>query len=151
MAEEREAKEILSGITDDIRTIVRAEVELAKNEAMPSVKKGGIGAGLFGGAGFFAINGLSLLFIAASLALSMLIKNLWPIGFVIMGVLLLIIAALLALVGKGQIQQAKPSAPSEAAAQAKGTVEDIKAAVSRGNKRVSQPELTEGSRSPELR
>lgn len=151
MAEEREAKEILNSITDDVRTIVQAEVELAKSEILPSVKKGGVGAGLFGGAGYLAINGVSLLFIAAALALSMLIKDLWPIGFVIVGVLLLVIAGVLALIGKRQIQQAKPSAPSEAAAQAKGTVEDVKAAVSRGNQRATHPELTEGSRSPELR
>lgn len=152
MAEEREAKQILSSISDDVRAIVRAEVALAKSEILPSAKAGGLGAGLFGGAGYFALNGLSLLFIAASLALSMLIKDLWPIGFVIMGVVLLVIAGALALVGKGQLAKAKAAKPTEAIAEANTTIAEVKAAVARANAAAKGPrELSPSAPTRELR
>lgn len=152
MPDERPAKDIVSSISDDVRTIVQAEMELAKAEMLPSVKQGGIGAGLFGGAGYFALNGLSLLFIAAAVALSMLINDLWPIGFVIMGVLLLVVAGVLALIGKGRLEKAKAGAPTEAIAQAKTTVAEVKSAVSRANTAAKGPrELSSSASTRELR
>jgi len=139
MPEDREAKEILSSITDDMRTIVRGELDMAKAEVLPAVKKGGIGAGLFGGAGYFALNALSLLFIAGAIGIAMLINDLWALGFVIMGVLLLIVAGVLALIGKGQIEKAKAGKPTETIAQANTTVAEVKGAVKRANAQAKGP------------
>ena len=57
--------DIIKGITDDVKLLVRDEVELAKSELVPTAKKAGMGAGLFGAAGFFAISGVGILYFAA--------------------------------------------------------------------------------------
>ena len=43
--------QLVSNATEQMSQLVRSEVELAKTELAESAKKGGIGAGLFGGAG----------------------------------------------------------------------------------------------------
>ena len=58
--------DIIKGITDDVKLLVRDEMELAKSEIVPTAKKGGIGAGLFAAAGYFAICALSVLYFAAA-------------------------------------------------------------------------------------
>ena len=66
---DRPVGEIIQGITDDAKLLVSDTVELAKTEIIPSAKNAGIGAGLFGAAGYFGINALTLLYIAAALGL----------------------------------------------------------------------------------
>ena len=56
--------DIIKGI-DDMKLLVRDEVELAKSELVPTARKAGMGAGLFGAAGFFAISGVGILYFAA--------------------------------------------------------------------------------------
>ena len=41
--------DIIKGITDDVKLLVRDEIALAKAELIPAAKNGGIGAGLFAG------------------------------------------------------------------------------------------------------
>lgn len=139
MPTDREPKEIITSISDDIKTIVKGEVDLAKAEILPGVKKGGIGAGMFGGAGYFALNGLSLLFIAGALGIALLIKHWWALGFVIMGVILLLIAGLLALIGKAQITKAKNAKPDDTVAEAQRTVSDLRGAIQRANQHAKEP------------
>lgn len=143
MPADRDPKEIVSSITDDIKTIVKAEMEMAKAEIMPGVKKGGIGAGMFGAAGYFALNGLSLLFIAGALGIASLIKHWWALGFVIMGVLVLLVAGLLALIGKTQIDKAKQAKPDETVSEAKATLDDVKGAVQRASAHAKEPLVIE--------
>ena len=45
--------DLIKSITDDVKQLVRDEVALAKAELIPAAKNGGIGAGLFAGAGYF--------------------------------------------------------------------------------------------------
>jgi len=47
--------QLVSNATEQMSQLVRSEVELAKTELAESAKKGGIGAGLFGGAGTIAL------------------------------------------------------------------------------------------------
>ena len=42
--------ELLSGVTEDLSTLMRQEVQLAKAEATQSAKRAGKGVGMFGGA-----------------------------------------------------------------------------------------------------
>lgn len=139
MAEERDTKEIVQSITDDIKIIVQGQIELARAEIMPSVKHGGVGAGIFGGAGYFALNGLSLLFIAGALGIAVLIKHWWALGFAIMGVVLLLIAGLLALIGRGQLAKAKANKPTAPTAEVKAALEEVKGAIKRGNEAAKGP------------
>ena len=75
---EPEIGEVLKDITADVQTIIRGEVELAKAELMPQVKSAGIGAGLFGAAGYLAVQAATLLFICGGLALSALYQGVVP-------------------------------------------------------------------------
>src|ERR687898_3314673 len=86
--------DIIKGITDDVKLLVRDEVELAKSELDPAAKKAGGGAGLFGAAGYFGISALSILYFAAAFGLVALGLDAW-LAFLIVGVALLLIAAVL--------------------------------------------------------
>lgn len=66
MASQPELADVIKEITADVTTIVKGEIELAKAELVPQAKSMGIGAGMFGGAGYFALNGIALLFLAIS-------------------------------------------------------------------------------------
>lgn len=126
--------DIVKLISDDVKTLVQGEVALAKAELVPSAKNAGIGAGLFGGAGYFAMNGLSLLFIAGALGFAKLFSapTGWiALGFVVMAVVTFLIAGILALVGKGRLSKVK--GPERTQAHAQATIEQVKAAVARAN------------------
>lgn len=127
--------DIVKNLTDDIKVLVRGEVELAKAELTSSAKAAGAGAGMFGAAGYLALNAVSLLFIAGALGLALLVG--YPLGFVIMAVILLVIAAILALIGKSQVKKIK--APEETIAEAKATGDAVKLAVERGKAQAELP------------
>ena len=52
---EQPVGDIIKSITEDVKLLVRDEIELAKAELIPAAKNGGIGGGLFGAAGYFGI------------------------------------------------------------------------------------------------
>ena len=102
---EPEIGEVIKDITADVQTIIKGEIELAKAEMMPQVKRAGIGAGMLGAAGYFAIQAATLLFICGGLALSALYQGVVPItwaftlGFLTMAVILLVVAGIRVLIG----------------------------------------------------
>lgn len=121
--------DLIKGISDDVKLLVRDEIQLAKAELVPAAKNAGIGAGLFGAAGYFAICALSVLYFAAAFALAQVVDT-W-LAFLIVGVVLLLIAAVLGLVGFVLVRRVK--APEKTIANANATVAELKAAVQRGN------------------
>jgi len=144
---DKEPQQLVKDITDDVRRIVQGEIELAKSEIMPAAKAGGVGAGMFGAAGYVALNGLSLLFIAAALGIAVLIKHWWPLGFAIMGVALLLIAGILALIGKGQLSKAKQAKPTQAIEQAQLAQQELTATIKTANEQAKGPLPVEGGAS----
>lgn len=129
-------------ISADVKALVTDEIELAKAELIPSAKHAGIGAGMFGGAGYFIMNTLSLLFLAGALGIGALFgaPTGWiALGFVIMAVVVAIIGAILALIGKGQMGKVK--GPERTIAQAQTSIEAIKGAIVRGNADAKTTEL----------
>lgn len=138
MADSPAVGDLVKSITDDVKLLVRGEIELAKTELVPSAKSAGIGAGLFGGAGYFAINAATLLYIAAALGLAALGVPTW-LAFVIVAVVLLVIAAVLALIGLRKVKQVK--GPDATIAQAKQSVAEIKGAVQRGQAAAKAPQI----------
>lgn len=103
--------ELVSRLTKDMSTLIRDEMRLAQIEASSKAKKLGLGAGLFGGAGLLALFGLGVLVAAATLGLANVVAA-W-LAAVIVGAALLIIAALVALVGKKDVSAGAPPAPKE--------------------------------------
>lgn len=129
--------DLIKGISDDVKLLVRDEIQLAKAELVPAAKNAGIGAGLFGAAGYFAICALSVLYFAAAFALAQVMDE-W-LAFLIVGVALLLIAAVLGLVGLVLVKRVK--APEKTIANANATVAEIKAAVQRGNAAATAPQI----------
>ena len=141
MADAPAVGDLIKGIQDDVRALVQDEIELAKAELVPSAKKAGIGAGLLGGAGYFGINGATLLYVAAALGLYALGLSLW-LSFLIVAVVLLLIAGILALIGMRNLKKVK--GPDRTIAQAKTSVAEIKGAIQQGTAAAKAPQI-EGS------
>jgi hypothetical protein len=108
--ETRSVGEIVSDISSNMSTLIRQEMDLAKNEMKQEVSKLGKGAGMFGGAG---VAGLLTLFFL-SLALTYLLDNWMPVELaaLIVAVLWGIAAAVLAMRGRKEIKEANPQLPT---------------------------------------
>ena len=104
---DRSLGELVAAASADISTLMRKEVELAKVEIKQEVKQAGKGAGAFGAAGFTGLLALIFLSIALAYAISWFGIGLgW--GFFIVGMLYLVVAAVLALLGKKQLGKVGP-------------------------------------------
>lgn len=97
--------DLLTGVTGDISTLFRQEVELAKAELTESAKKAGKGAGMFGGAGLTALFALLFLSLAAMWALGTLIGLGW--SSLIVAVVYAIVALVLFLRGRTELKSIK--------------------------------------------
>jgi uncharacterized membrane protein YqjE len=124
---DRSTGELVSELSDQATRLVRSEIELAKAELAVKGRKAGLGAGLFGGAGLFAIFGFAALTTAAIAALSTTLP-VWASALIVAGVYLLI-AAVSAKLGLGKVQEATPPAPERAIESTKQDVELTKARV----------------------
>ena len=121
---ERTVGQLVADATHDVQGIVRSEIALAKAEVSSGAKVMGKGAGLLAAAGFLAL--LGVIFLLHTLAQ---VLDIWlPISasYGIVTLILFIVAAVLGLLGKKALDKAKP-APSRAIAEAKQTVETLKA------------------------
>jgi len=122
--------ELMRRLSDQMSSLVRQEIELAKAEVGEKGKKAGIGAGMFGGAGVaaFYMVGALLATIIAALSLAM---DTW-IAALIVTVVLGAIAGVLALQGRNKVQEATPPAPEQTIASVKRDAETIKASAKAG-------------------
>lgn len=130
MAEQQELAGLIKGIQDDVRTIVRGEIELVKAEILPQAKSAGIGAGLIGAAGYLAITAGTLLFLALSFLLSagfvawfglaLLPAAFW--GFAVVALVLALIAGILVLLAKNKMTFTPPQAAISVAQETSQTV-----------------------------
>lgn len=116
--------ELVVKITEDVRTLVRDEIRLAQLELKNKGKQAGLGAGMFGGAGLFAMFGIGALVACAILALGLVMPH-W-LAALIVGVVLLAIAGVLALIGKSKLSKAMPPTPDEAIGGVKKDIDAVK-------------------------
>jgi Flp pilus assembly protein TadB len=128
-SQERTIGQLVSQVTDDLRFIVRKEIELAKTEISAQLGIAGKGAGMLATAAVLALYGLGLLFIALSLVIAIWLPA-WA-GFLIMAVVLFIVTAILALIGRNALNQVNPR-PERAIAQAQETVDAVRGSASAG-------------------
>ena len=99
--------ELVQSATKDLSLLVHQEFALAKTELKKEVTTAGKGAGMLGGAAFAGVFALIFLSIALAYGISWLGIGLgW--GFLIVGVLYLLVAAVLGLTGKKKISQVGP-------------------------------------------
>ena len=103
-AEEPSVGTLVQSAMADISTLVRNEVELAKAEVGKSAKKAGIGVGAFGAAGVVLAFSGFFFGIAFAEFLTWLGIERW-ISYLIVWFLLVLIAGIAALFGRGQLKK----------------------------------------------
>jgi Putative Actinobacterial Holin-X, holin superfamily III len=107
---------LVADASRDISSLVRGEIALAKSELKISVRAGGIGAGLLGGAAFLVLLSVVLLSISVAYFLDMIPGINTAVAFLIVFAAYLLVAGILALVGVKKLKQVGP--PERAIAQA---------------------------------
>jgi uncharacterized membrane protein YqjE len=107
--DDRSLGQIVSDVAEDLSTLVRQELDLAKTEAKQEATRAGKGIGMLGGAG--VAGHLALVFI--SLCAMFVLNNAVPIevAALIVTVFWAIVAALLALTGKKALDHTNPALP----------------------------------------
>ena len=118
---DRPVGELLKQLSEQTSTLVRQELDLAKAELTEKGKQAGLGAGMFGGAGLFAVLALGALTACAILALDTAVAG-WLAALIVAAVYGAI-AGVLALTGKTKVQQATPPVPEQAVGSVKEDVE----------------------------
>jgi uncharacterized membrane protein YqjE len=109
--DDRSVADLLRHLSEQTATLVRQEMELAKAELTEKGKRAGVGAGMFGGATMFGLYALGALTACLILVLATAIDA-W-LAALIVAVVYAAIAGVLALAGKGKVQQATPPVPEQ--------------------------------------
>jgi uncharacterized membrane protein YqjE len=107
-------------LSEQVPELVRSEMRLAQAELTQKGKAAGLGLGMFSVAGLLAFLGLATLVATAVLALALAVPA-W-LAALLVAVALFAAAAVAALVGKKEVQQATPPVPERAVA---GVKEDV--------------------------
>jgi hypothetical protein len=121
---EASTAELVNRLTDQVSHLIRDELRLAQVELTQKGKKAGLGAGMFGGAGLVALYGVGAL-VTAGIAALALVLPVWAAALIV-AVGLFLVAGVLALTGKKEIQQATPPVPAEAVDGVKRDIETVK-------------------------
>jgi tetrahydromethanopterin S-methyltransferase subunit C len=120
---ERTIGQLVADATHDLEGIVRGEIALAKAEVSSGAKVIGKGAGLLAGAAFLGLMGVVFILHSAAWGIAEWLP-VWA-GYLIVAVVVLIIGAVLGLLGKKALDNARP-APERAIEQAQQTIAVIK-------------------------
>ena len=99
--------ELVRRASENVSTLVRAEIELAKAELSTTVKRAGIGGGMIAAAVAILIFSVPFLFVVIAEGLVALGLPRW-LSYLIVWVLFLLVAAVLALLGRSQLRKIKP-------------------------------------------
>src|SRR6185312_7711265 len=110
-AEERPTGELVKDLSEQISRLVRDELRLAQVEMTRKGKQAGVGVGMFAGGGVFAWFGLACLIACVVIAIAGVVAA-W-LAALIVGVALLLVAAIAALIGRGRLRKATPPVPGE--------------------------------------
>ncbi len=124
---DQSTSELVQRASEQITTLVRDEIALAKAELTEKGKHAGKGVGLFGGGGVLALYGLGALIATLIIVLDTFMP-LW-LSALIVTVVLFAVAGVLALLGKKEDKQATPPEPSAAINSVKADVDEVKQAV----------------------
>ena len=109
---ERSVAELLGDLSQQLTSLMHQELELAKVELSQKSRRMGVGAGLLGAAGALAYLALGALVACAVAALSGVL-SVW-LSALLVGAGLLMVAVLLALIGRSETKRGTPPIPHEA-------------------------------------
>lgn len=99
--------ELVRRASEHVSTLVRAEVELAKTELSGTVKRAGVGGGMLAAAGVIALFSVPFLFVVIAEVLVAIDVPRW-LAYLIVWVVFLLIAVVLALLGRSQLRKMTP-------------------------------------------
>jgi hypothetical protein len=104
--------------------LVRAEIDLAKAELAGKAQQLGIGVGLIGAAAVLGMYAFGAAIATGIIALSLVLPP-WLAALAVTG-LLLVLAAILALVGRSRLQKGSPPTPARAVESVQADVQVVK-------------------------
>ena len=110
--------ELVRRASENVSTLVRGEIELAKAELSTTVKRAGVGGGMLAAAGVILLFSVPFLFVVIAEVLVAVGLPRW-LSYLIVWVVFLLIAAVLALLGRRQLK--KMSKPERTLKTAKDT------------------------------
>jgi len=122
---DKSLSDLVQDLSRQTSTLIRQEMRLAQVELTEKGRHASKGAGMFGGAGLIALYGVGALIAAAILGLATVLEP-W-IAAAAVGVGLLLIAGILALTGKKEIEEATPPKPELAIESVQRDVDTVKA------------------------
>src|SRR5215204_3201703 len=117
--------ELVQDLSRQTSTLIRQEMRLAQAELTEKGRHASKGAGMFGGAGLVALYGVGALIAAAVLGLATVLEP-W-IAAAATGAGLLLIAGMLALTGKKELDEAGPPKPEQTLDSVQRDIETVKA------------------------
>ena len=101
---------LLRSLVADVGLIARREAELAKIELKEKASKAGVAIGLLVAGAAFALYALGVLIAAAVLGLAIVLPA-WAAASIV-ALVLIVIAAVLALIGRAKLREGAPYAPT---------------------------------------
>ena len=111
-------------LSQQIPELVRSEIRLAQAEVAQKGKRAGVGIGMFSVAGLLGFFGLAALVTTAIIALAT-VWDAWLAALVVAAVLL-VVAGLVALLGRNKVAEATPAAPEKAIRGIKDDIATVK-------------------------
>ncbi|MEU6093079.1 phage holin family protein [Streptomyces sp. NPDC047085] len=121
--------ELVQRASQQLTELVRGELRLAQAEMKEKGKRYGRGGGLFGGAGVVGLLMLQALVATVIAALAVTLP-VWTAGLIVTAVLGMV-AAVMAMSGKKQVDQAAPPTPEQTVENVKADVAEIKESAQR--------------------
>lgn len=121
--------ELVKRAASQTAELVRKEIQLGQLEIKDKGRRAGKGVGLLGGAGVVAFYGGGVLIAAAVLGLAEAVAP-W-LSALIVGLVLLVIAAVVGLVGKKTTTEALPPKPEQTMASVHDDIDHVKEQTSR--------------------
>jgi len=115
--------------SEQLTRLVRDEIQLARLELRRKGRHAGVGIGLFGAGGMVTVYGVGALLAAGILGLATVLPA-W-LAALLVGAALLLVAGVMALIGRGQLRRATPLYPEEAVTSMRNDAQLLKERASR--------------------
>jgi uncharacterized membrane protein YqjE len=121
---EHSTSELIKLVAEQVSVLVRDELKLAELEMARKGRAAGKGMGMLGGGGLVALYGVACLIACVIIALSHVLQA-W-LAALIVGAVLLLIAAIVSAAGRSRLKKATPPTPAEAVGSVKADVEAVR-------------------------
>jgi uncharacterized membrane protein YqjE/sporulation protein YlmC with PRC-barrel domain len=116
--------DLVKQVSDHTKTLASQEIQLAKAELAEKAKVAGVGAGMFGGAGY-VLHLAALAFVVTIIFALATAMQAW-LAALIVTVVLAAVAGVLALTGRKRIKEAGPLVPEQTIESVKQTIDTVK-------------------------